>query len=503
MEDTVLVFSLILLVFAVREDVEAGRNMTDPVGGHHQDNEVMLVVNSTFHMHIHGDSFGDTCAIVPFRSQTLSTCGYNSSSPLVLIIHGWSINGLMEEWIFGMASALKAKLGHVNVLISDWRPLALQSYPNAVRNSWKVGGDVATLLTWLEETAQLSMDTVHLIGYSLGAHVAGFAGSRFKGARKLGRITGLDPAGPHFEGVSASNRLSPDDAKFVDTIHTFAKSGIGLALGIRQPVGHVDFYPNGGSFQPGCHGTDIYSNLYHFGPQGLPKTIKCTHQRAVHLFTDSLLNMDQQMTAYLCRDDRAFNKGLCLDCKKDQCNILGYSARKVRGRSKGLYLKTGPQTPFKVYHYQIKVLLTNVIEPDEVSVSISLAGTNGQSEYVTRNLEHTGNKTYFALAVVGWDLGVLQAVWLRWEKETSWTSWWRQVSTMVSGDRTSQDTELIVGHVRLKSGESQEKIWFCGKTGGTTHLKPTQEQEFIRCQESSKKQKQNRSTRIWEEFRMN
>lgn len=55
------------------------------------------------------------------------------------------------------------------------------------------------------------------------------------------------------------------------------------------------------------------------------------------------------MIAYRCRDGHAFDQGLCLDCKKNCCNTLGYDVNKVHtgASSKGLYLKTGPQTPFK------------------------------------------------------------------------------------------------------------------------------------------------------------
>lgn len=60
------------------------------------------------------------------------------------------MNGRMEPWIFNLASALKVRLGRVNVLISDWRKLALQPYPIAAKNSRQVGQDVAVLLRWLE-----------------------------------------------------------------------------------------------------------------------------------------------------------------------------------------------------------------------------------------------------------------------------------------------------------------------------------------------------------------
>ena len=60
-------------------------------------------------------------------------------------------------------------------------------------------------------------------------------------------LTGLDPAGLYFTTVSSDFRLDESDASYVDVIHTDA--GV---LGTNRRNGDVDFYPNGGSRQPGC-----------------------------------------------------------------------------------------------------------------------------------------------------------------------------------------------------------------------------------------------------------
>ena len=44
-----------------------------------------------------------------------------------------------------------------------------------------------------------------------------------------------------------AGKLDSGDAKFVDVVHSNAGK-----LGYYGNLGHVDFYPNGGTFQPNC-----------------------------------------------------------------------------------------------------------------------------------------------------------------------------------------------------------------------------------------------------------
>lgn len=87
-------------------------------------------------------------------------------------------------------------------------------------------------------------------GHSLGAHTCAYASNGIN--HQMARISGLDPAGPFFEGKHSAVRLDQKDAKFVDVIHTNTEIALGIGLGSKDPSGHVDFYVNGGKHQPGC-----------------------------------------------------------------------------------------------------------------------------------------------------------------------------------------------------------------------------------------------------------
>lgn len=56
----------------------------------------------------------------------------------------------------------------------------------------------------------------------------------------MGKVIGLDPAGPLFDVKEPITRINPDSADYVECIHT------GYSLGIRAPVCQSDFFVNGG-----------------------------------------------------------------------------------------------------------------------------------------------------------------------------------------------------------------------------------------------------------------
>ncbi|KAG7230797.1 hypothetical protein INR49_019611 [Caranx melampygus] len=444
------------------------------------------------------DPDDDLCYIVPGKPDSLATCNFNSTSKTFLVIHGWTLSGMFEGWVAKLVSALYEREQTANVIVVDWLTSAQNHYVVAAQNTKAVGYEVARFIDWIEETTNMPLENLHLIGYSLGAHVAGFAGSH--ATNKVGRITGLDPAGPDFEGEHAHRRLSPDDAHFVDVLHTFTRGSLGLSIGIQQPVGHVDIYPNGGSFQPGCNLRGALEKIANFGLFAITDAIKCEHERSVHLFIDSLLNEQEAAKAYRCGSNDMFNRGMCLSCRKGRCNTVGYNISKVRkSRNVQMYTKTRASMPFRVYHYQLKMHFSSKVNRSEMepSITVSLFGTKGEADNLDLKLKEkiATNRTHSFLLVTEEDIGDLLMLTFKWEETNGWSAsnMLKMVSSWWSGD--SDGANMEVHKIRIRAGETQQKMVFCVKDPDVHNLK--QEVTFVKCKDSwrtNRKQTQKRVT---------
>ncbi|XP_075879075.1 lipoprotein lipase [Nelusetta ayraudi] len=427
----------------------------------------------------------DMCYIEAGRPETIEECEFNSETQTFIIIHGWTVTGMFESWVPKLVSALYEREPTSNVIVVDWLTRANQHYPTSAAYTKLVGRDVAKFVTWIQNELDLPWERIHLLGYSLGAHVAGIAGTLTN--NKISRITGLDPAGPSFEHADIQDTLSRDDAQFVDVLHTNTRGSPGRSIGIQKSVGHIDIYPNGGTFQPGC---DIQNTLLGIasegikGLQNMDQLVKCSHERSIHLFIDSLLNIQQQSLVYRCNSREAFNKGLCLSCRKNRCNTLGYNINKVRmSRSSKMYLNTRDMMPYKVFHYQVKMHLFSKTRQTftEQPMKISLYGSHGEKEnipFVLPTLDTNSTLTF--LITTDEEIGDLLMVKMGWEKDAiiSWSDWWGS-------------SRFHIRKLRVKSGETQSKVIFSAKDGEFVHLiRGGDEGVFVKSKEDNMSRKE-------------
>ncbi|XP_074988759.1 lipase member H isoform X3 [Caretta caretta] len=252
-------------------------------------------------------------------AETLSSAGsryLNVTKKTTLIVHGYRPTGSPPVWI-QQAVHLLLSVEDMNIIIVDWnRGATTLLYHRASSNTKKVAEFLKTLIDQMLADGA-SLDSVYMIGISLGAHISGFVGQLYNG--KLGRITGL---------------------------------------GYREALGHIDFYANGGTDQPGCPQT-IFSGSQYF---------KCDHQRSVFLFLSSLKE-SCNITAYPCNTYRDYRNSKCASCEAFQpmpCPVLGYYADKWKSY---LILKNPPVTkvffdtsdeePFCLHHYLVDIIIWN------------------------------------------------------------------------------------------------------------------------------------------------
>ncbi|KAL1789013.1 pancreatic triacylglycerol lipase isoform X1 [Sigmodon hispidus] len=261
-----------------------------------------------------------------------------------------------------------------------------------------------------------SPSNVHLIGHSLGSHVAGEAGKRLNGA--IGRITGLDPAEPYFQNTPEVVRLDPSDAQFVDAIHTDSAPMVpNMGLGMSQTVGHLDFFPNGGKEMPGCQKNALSQIVDMDGIwEGTRDFVACNHLRSYKYYTDSIVN-PTGFAGFSCASYNDFTSDKCFPCPSGGCPQMGHYAdrysRKTSGVGQKFYLNTGDASNFARWRYQVSVTLSGQKVTGHILVSLFGNGGNSKQYEIFKGSLQPG-KTLTSEIDSSVDVGDLQKVKFIW-----------------------------------------------------------------------------------------
>nr|CAD7193722.1 unnamed protein product [Timema douglasi] len=292
------------------------------------------------------------------RLYSLEKSDFQYDLPVKVLIHGFKGSGKDKGAIRGAHAFLDRE--NVNVIIVDWEMGAANSYPAAVANTELVGRQMSLLLFDML-TLGANPSKMHVIGFSLGAHIAGCAGHILQNRGvKLGRITGLDPASPIFKNhhlLDPYRKLDASDADFVDIIHTDGSPIWTDGFGLLRQSGHVDFFPNGGREQPSCNDGRGSVVVSHFD-RTVDINVACSHVRAWKLFLESMTTPPGgcRFMAYPCQAGLpGFLQGSCFpapnSCNisrgdpQQSCGFMGYDAQHSKGRG-ALYLVTRDTEPY-------------------------------------------------------------------------------------------------------------------------------------------------------------
>ncbi|GAV01862.1 hypothetical protein RvY_12504 [Ramazzottius varieornatus] len=375
-----------------------------------------------------------------YETSTIDKSNFNPRQKTFIIIHGF-LDDYRWPWWSATVGELLAQ-GDFNVIRLDWSHGNNIPYYQASANVRLVGSHCARFVHHIISEYGVSADNVEIVGHSLGAHGAGYAGEALKKTYgiALGHITGLDPAGPYFTSTKPTVRLDPTDAKKVITIVTDGETILVAAYGSPQPMGHMNFYPNGGSLQPGCSKNIVNGvitgptmNTTDWSDLGTVAAIAfdgaaCSHARAPVLYYESINDQDCNMTSYECSDYDKFLAGECFSCANGKCANLGFHADTslISAQPRNYYTITTAKSPFctvpHTFSFKIQPKTKdNDSKKKSALVFITLFGSLGTRKIrVTRkSVDLRPGQKYNFFFETPTELGVVHSLYFTWEEQES------------------------------------------------------------------------------------
>lgn len=128
-----------------------------------------------------------------FRNlPSITNSNFNRDRPTRVLVHGW-----LEDDGSDISTATSAELLNYydfNVIFIDWSEGSQTiNYIGAANRVPTIGTFIASYLDFLHENGFIDFRRLTVVGFSLGAHIAGHTGKRVQRGR-INTIIGLDPA---------------------------------------------------------------------------------------------------------------------------------------------------------------------------------------------------------------------------------------------------------------------------------------------------------------------
>ncbi|XP_017091814.2 lipase member H [Drosophila bipectinata] len=225
----------------------------------------------------------------PGDVSMLKNSHFNPKWPVRVSIHGWA--GKSTSCSNAAIKDAYLSRGNFNVIILDWSRQALDIvYSRVSKQLPAIAANVAKLLRFLHENTGVPYEQIYLVGHSAGSHISGLTGKLMR-PQRLGAIFALDPAGLTQLSLGPEDRLAPDDAIYVESIHT----DLTLLGNPSTKISQASFFANWGLGQPHCPNAtatefdfvcDHFAAMFYFAESvRRPKSfaaVRCGSAKAVH-----------------------------------------------------------------------------------------------------------------------------------------------------------------------------------------------------------------------------
>ncbi|KAG5668190.1 hypothetical protein PVAND_016140 [Polypedilum vanderplanki] len=311
--------------------------------------------------HVFGNNFPKLQLVLIDKSNASNSVNFTldqakniSSHPLfnhllTTVVYSFGYTKTLNDPLVTTIIASYSKNRMYNLIIVDYSaystsnlsPPSIPDYTATIKNVKQIGFLVGNAL-WNTFGMKLAIN-FQLVGHSLGAHLSAFINRAIANATdnsfhmKIPVIIGLDPAAPLFfpfgNSTTMNDPLKPSDAQIVYVIHTDS-----VYFGAPIKIGTIDFWPNGGSNQPGCPPFNPTTSIADFNNY-------CSHQRSVFYFSEAISNSNlKTFNAVKCNSWDQFKKKMCFYLPFN-LNNMGLYPTLLTG---DFYLQTSNTSPFSL-----------------------------------------------------------------------------------------------------------------------------------------------------------